>query len=119
MLKIDYELLQQDLSFPLVIDEFGSYIWSEDKHGLQMVAQFEGDFRKQISTRMIPQEEFDIVTNTGIYKLKDGDFYQGEISDDNFIGLVRGWGSLQKKSNAERRQDNIANYLLNCLNIGI
>lgn len=39
-MNINYELLKEDLNFPLVLDEYSSYVWTEDD-GLQMVAQFQ------------------------------------------------------------------------------
>lgn len=109
---IDYKLLQEDINFPIIEDiYYHSYMWDSDNN---IVAQFEEDSTEQeyqsILGDMKTFEDTEIGTK---YNLDNGDFFRGDV----FIGCVRGWGRLQQKDNAEKRQDNIAEYMLMCLNI--
>lgn len=66
------------------------------------------NFRYKIPTELIVFES----NLEGEYTLNEGDFFK----NGEYIGCVRGWGHLQYKDRPEERQDNIALYLLSCLN---
>ena len=116
-MKIDYKLLQEDIKFPIKEDPFyHSYIWDSQNN---MIAQFEEEStEKEYHTILGDMIEFtdEQINNTSKYKLEKGDFIRQ--LDFELIGCVRGWGRLKSSgvNNPEQRQDNIALYLLTCLN---
>lgn len=117
MAAVDYELLKEDLNFPLQPDAGGYhvYIWDNEN---SMVANIQIEDRKAIEVieervctglRKFKEEDYN-----GMYELLHG--YIIHKQSDKPVLLVRGWGRLQYKDDPELRQDNIANYLLNCMN---
>ena len=83
-----------------------------------MIAQTKGDFNKRhehIFHKLIGEyKEFMPLYSNLKYYADEGDIYENLSGE--YIGLVRGWGRLQKLKNQEKRQDNILEYLLNVLN---
>ena len=112
------EQLLEDVKFPLKWDsnEYKIYIFDTENN---MIAQVEN---KQDATKINhPFEkligdfkEVSATSQNQRYFIYQGDFY--DQKEGERIGLVRGWGKLQYKENAEERQDNIANYIQIVLN---
>ena len=116
------KLLKEDVKFPLNwdTDEYKMYIFDSDNN---MIAQVDyenidptneyhpfekliGDYKEVLSS-LNPK-----------YYLHEGDFYDVFKNAGDPIGCVRGWGRLQKlkSPSGEKRQDNIAAYILNVIN---
>lgn len=118
-MKVDYQLLEEDVKFPLKWgnDDYKVYIFDKYMNMIASVEVVNKHYKKdkhpfhsilgKMRTEEKPVEELR-------FFLDQGDFYDREFGVR--IGCVRGWGKLQQKDNAEARQDNIANYILNCLN---
>lgn len=99
------ELLFEDVTFPIKTEmrycfdsrsEMVCNIYEEE-----LCYKIDGDYKNE--------GEQDIQ-----FKLENGNFIC--IDTGEKVGMVRGWGTLQYKDRAEERQDNIAEYLLRCLN---
>lgn len=110
--EIDYDLLKKTVKFPIVPDpsEYSIYIWDSDNN---MIASFDDDISKFEYEAALGDIKY-FKKSSGNYILENGDFYDSFSSC--YIGSVRGWGRFQKMKNGEEIQDNLANYLLNCLN---
>lgn len=110
--NVDYDLLLKTVKFPIVPDAGGysSYIWDSDGN---MLAQFDDDITVHEYESALGDIKY-FNESSGNYDLEDGDFFQTITSC--YIASVRGWGRLQYMDNGEQMQDNLANYLLNCLN---
>jgi len=117
-MKVNYKQLHQDIKFPLswCDEDYKTFIFDAD---MNMVAQVES---KRIKDVVHPFEkligeckEIDEPVK-GFYKLVYGDFINPLTME--IIGCVRGWGRLSQLNSpsGEKRQDNIANYILNILN---
>jgi len=125
-MEIDYELLKSCVKFPLKVDDYGGYIWDAND---DMLAQFERPYKKIASNLIVGDLRlFEDETAEEIYSL-DPDFNFLITSNESVsIGCVRGWGHLQYKYNKKKgtkkhdieggikRHDNLAAYLLKCLN---
>ncbi len=125
-MEIDYELLKSCVKFPLKGDDYGGYIWDAND---DMLAQFERPYKKIASNLIVGDLRlFEDETAEEIYSL-DPDFNFLITSNESVsIGCVRGWGHLQYKYNKKKgtkkrdieggikRHDNLAAYLLKCLN---
>lgn len=132
MKEIDYKLLETTVQFPLKIDDYGTYIWDKNEN---MIFDYIDYNRTKENTSKIKQLLIDKITGqlkelksvlNETYILKN----ETEIfvkATDEYIGCIRGWGHFQyeylkndnKIYNPERGiiiQDNLANYILNCLN---
>jgi len=108
LIEYDEKLLKEDVSFPLK-EQGMSYLF--DAKG-NMIAMFNDD---GVALKSVLFGEYRVAeTNTGEFELVDGDFIRK--SDGAVIGLVRGWGRIQYKNTPEKRQDNIAAFLLGLLN---
>lgn len=125
-MEIDYELLKSCVKFPLKGDDYGCYIWDAND---DMLAQFERPYKNMASSLIEGDlRMFEDETTEEIYSL-DGHFnFLNSSSESVSIGSVRGWGHLQYKYNKKKgtkkydveggikRHDNLAAYLLKCLN---
>ena len=112
-MKINYEMLQQDINFPLIKDpgNYSIYIWDNEHH---MVANYLNEnFIDLVNEKVLG--EMKIIDESQELFFIHGDVIVKKDSLEQIL-LVRGWGRLQYKDNAEERQENILNYLLNCLN---
>ena len=121
MEEVDFTRLKQDVKFPLSWDteDYKMYIFDAN---MEMVAQVETD-ENIVYYKKDKHPFHDLLgkLKTGERVVKSPRFFidQGNFYDREYgvrIGCVRGWGRLQYKPNAERRQDNMANYIVQCLN---
>lgn len=121
---IDYKLLEETIDFPLWIDPYGGYVWSKSE---QMIANFESEFRSLFTKSLEGAMKTNLSNDKGLILIQSLDFYLiNEPSETAYIGCVRGWGDFQyevikgeRVYNPERGtkiQDNLALYLLACLN---
>lgn len=114
MKEVNYEMLKEDLHFPLKKDPGGYsiYIW-DNKYN--MVANYLDENSIDLVNEKVLGEmrTFDTVNDN--FVLKNGVISSKANSSINVL-LVRGWGRLKYKDDPVTRQENIANYLLNCLN---
>lgn len=112
------QLLLEDITFPLRIDDWCVFIWDSNRN---MVAMF--DDSREISTdaskliiealnSYINEPDRPLKESPKVI-LKNGNFY--DVNNRLFL-ITRGWGRLQQKPNPEARQDNISNYILNAIN---
>ena len=120
--KLPYnkKLLHEDVKFPLAwdCDEYQIYIMDCE---LNMIAQVDLKTFKDPKAIDHPFEKIlgeykEFTTSNDFYTLTEGDFIDPSIN--KVIGCVRGWGRLQKLKSprGEKRQDNIAAYILNVIN---
>ena len=114
------KLLLEDLKFPLSWDCEDSKMFIFDSE-MSMVAQVNYRNFPDRETIKHPFEKLvgeykELENTTDFYKLVGGDYINPLTME--VIGCVRGWGRLQqlKSPNGEKRQDNIAAYILNVLN---
>jgi hypothetical protein len=119
---MDYnkKLLHEDVKFPLKWDseEYKMYIFDSDNN---MIAQVDLDTFEDPAVIQHPFTKL-----LGDYKEVEGDGIVYELAQGDYInkltmeviGCVRGWGRLQqlKSPKGEKRQDNIAAYILNVIN---
>lgn len=106
-MAVDIKLLKQDVVFPIKKDEWGNYIWDNDQNMIAML------FDEELYEKIVGNYK-EAQNNSNTFKLKKGEFVNVETRE--IAGLVRGWGRLQYKDKPEKRQDNIAEYLLSRLN---
>lgn len=74
--------------------------YTEDVHVRNICAKIEGEYKKPSKKQGTE------------YTLKDGIFYYNNVP----VMRVRGWGRIQYMDDPEKRQDNVAEYLLLRLN---
>ena len=115
---MNYKLLQQDVKFPLnwCSEEYRTYIFDSQ---MNMVAMVYMDPTKQYHPfEKLIGDMKEVKGFNSRYYLYKGDFYDTERDDQEPIGCVRGWGRLQnrKSPSGEKRQDNIAEYILRVIN---
>lgn len=112
MKEINYEMLQEDLNFPLQSDTSHIYIWDKN---YAMVANFMNYGAVNFVKEKILGEMKTFSSSTNRFTLLENGLIVSTETRIRIL-LVRGWGRLKYKDNPTTRQDNIANYLLNCLN---
>jgi len=119
-LPYNKKLLHEDVKFPLQwgSEEYKMYVFDAD---MNMIAQVDLDTFEDPAVIIHPFAKLlgnykEFTTAEGYLKLKDGDYLDPSIN--KVIGCVRGWGRLQKLKSprGEKRQDNIAAYILNVIN---
>jgi len=112
------KLLLENVKFPLkwdsdkykvyILDSVNQIIAQIDIH--QNATEWEHAFHKLVGDF----KEVSVSDQSTRYFLYQGDFYDQE--EGKRIGLVCAYGKLQYKENPEKRQDNIAEYILIVLN---
>ena len=116
------KLLFEDVKFPLRWDDndYKMYIFDSEN---SMIAQVEYkilDARKEYHPfeKIIGDYKDVIASLNPKYTLAEGNYFDVFKDAGNPIGCVRGWGRLQKLKSpkGEKRQDNIASYILNVIN---
>ena len=126
-MEIDFELLKSCVKLPLKADEYGLYIWDSDG---EMIAQFYDRAYFELAKVTICGElrTFDGDESFDGYYLDEEFNFINKLNPDYEVGCVRGWGHLQYKYNKKKktkkydpeggikRHDNLAAYLLKCLN---
>ena len=118
-MEVDFKILKQDVKFPLSWDtiEYKMYIFDAN---LEMVAQVDlyntSEWKENhpFAKLLGKMKTGERTVESHQYFLDSGDFYDREKGVR--IGCVRGWGRLQYKPAPEKRQDNIAQYILQCIN---
>lgn len=111
---IDYDLLKEDIVFPIKEDTSGYSIYVWDSNNNMIANYLNNGSVDEINSRIIGgMREF---KNESMNKCKLIDGRIIHIESGVSLLLIRGWGRLQYKNDPEKRQDNIANYLLNCMN---
>lgn len=127
MKEIDFNMLKKCVNFPIVIDEYGKYIW--DNSG-NMLAQFTDRTYLELAKTLICGEirSFDGEITSNFYSLDSELNIYNNLNPKKPIGCIRGWGNLQYKYNIKKktkkydpeggfiRQDNLALYIIKCLN---
>tara|TARA_R110000772_G_scaffold17946_3_gene50118 strand:+ start:216036 stop:216416 length:381 start_codon:yes stop_codon:yes gene_type:complete len=117
--------LLQDIRFPLHwgSEDYKTFVFDADN---EMVAQT--DYEVLDATKEYHPFEQLIGEYKDVpeppnpkYNQFGGDFFDISTGGDEPIGLVRGWGHLSnkyrnKKGVAEKRQDNVAEYIYNVIN---
>ena len=122
MKKLTYNknLLHEDVKFPLSwgCETYKMYVFDNE---MNMIAQVDLDtfpdpivIEHPFTKLLGDYKEFE--DSNKEYLLSNGDFIS--YKEGKIIGCVRGWGRLQKLKSpkGEKRQDNIANYILNIIN---
>lgn len=130
-MEIDYELLETSIKFPIKADDYGAFFWDSENKMIAQAKSSSGIWNqttvsnKQLMSEKICGEiKIDLPADKNLYTLVDGVFLDGT---NQMIGLVRGWGDFQYETNSKgervynpergaKIQDNLAKYLLACLN---
>lgn len=130
-MEIDYELLKNSIKFPIKADDYGSFFWDSENKMIAQAKSSSGIWnqttvsnKQLMSDKICGEIKTDLPTDKKLYTLVDGIFLD---SANQMIGLVRGWGDFQYETNSKgervynpergaKIQDNLANYLLACLN---
>lgn len=114
------KLLHEDVKFPLKwgAEEYKMYIFDSENN---MIAQVDLETFPDPAIITHPFEKLigdykPYKESTVFYELAQGDYINPLTME--VIGSVCGWGRLQKLKSprGEKRQDNIANYILNVIN---
>jgi hypothetical protein len=114
MKEVNYEMLLEDIEFPLQRDSISVYVTDNQHHMVANYLTFASV--SSVSSKILgDMKQFEGKTSTDKCYVDRGCIRYKETGMS--LLLVRGWGRLQYKDNPEIRQENISNYLLNCLNL--
>lgn len=120
-MKYNAKLLKEDVKFPLSwgSEEYKMFIFDSQNNMIAQVGKNSDAVKNwHPFERLIGDYKEPLENLNPKYLLKDGDFFDVFKDAGKPIGLVRGWGRLQKLKSpkGEKRQDNIASYILNVIN---